>query len=414
MAFDIQVTNPQLHPNVVPHRIAPVRFARAVRGFTDIEAPDLDDRGFVLPRNFGTALGPVVGVRRNQTIRIKVIRDRLEPTTQIFPTVDDNTIVTLEHPSPGTALNPNVTLPDPADPTSKRREGDCIYLHGASTSSEPQMTKVKLHYRAADGPVLAEIAVRVYPPIQINVQAHSVTVNGTTPTTTVDIVRRIFRRVSAIYAQAGVSFTVNSSLQTHSITLNTAITSGAARLPGAVLVTNPEMQTVFTLTPNNASSLNVFYIPLMQDPNDGSSNPFDGFGVPRSKLSAGPFVGFQVGLMVVDLQDLNQAAALMAHEIGHVLNLEHYDNGQRPNGIRNDIWGHRNLMHNFVNLITSSAGTETFPNSPARAQVGYGAHNDGRIRNGQWLGTKQLTKIFQGDQINVLRSAAARRLYFPV
>ena len=45
--------------NIVPYRLVPVRFARAVDGFTDDAAPDLDDHGFLTAANC-TAHGPVV------------------------------------------------------------------------------------------------------------------------------------------------------------------------------------------------------------------------------------------------------------------------------------------------------------------------------------------------------------------
>lgn len=60
--FDLSLINPQLNSKLTPHRIVPVRFARAVDGFSDDTAPDLDDHGFTLPAQFCTANGPVVGL----------------------------------------------------------------------------------------------------------------------------------------------------------------------------------------------------------------------------------------------------------------------------------------------------------------------------------------------------------------
>ena len=71
MAINVDPIDPRIHASVVPHRIAPVRFARAVAGFTDSSAPDMDDRGFTLPAQFCSARGPVVGLGQGATIRVK-------------------------------------------------------------------------------------------------------------------------------------------------------------------------------------------------------------------------------------------------------------------------------------------------------------------------------------------------------
>lgn len=413
MAFDIQVTDPRTHPNVIPHRIVPVKFARAVSGFADTNAPDLDDRGFILPQDFCTALGPVVGVTQTKTIRIRVIRDRLEATTMIFPSIDDDTIAALEHPTPGTALNSS---------DQGERRGDCVYLHGAATGNRVRETKVKLHFGAIDGPVMAELAVRVYPELVIRVQAHAVTINGTAPTTTLANVQNIFRRINRIYAQAGVRFTIPTSLAAESVT-------GFARA-GTVTLTNvrddrnTELQTV--LRQNSAANrLNAYFFAHYFDTVSGLLDQVNGIAFSSDQARANlpnaatGFPGCQAGITVRDANDIVLIAHTAAHEIGHALQLEHYANGQQgptgtPSRVRNDIWGHRDLMHNFTNLITSGNATDIFPNSPARAQVGYGRYSNGNIMTGQLLSTKKIANIRQSDQINRLRTAARNGTFAPI
>ena len=94
-----------IHPAVTPHRIVPIRFARAVKGFSDSSAPDPDDHGFTVPAAFGSARGPVVAVMQGQAIRVKVIRDRFEPGAQLFPSVDDKSIAELQFPLEGNPLD---------------------------------------------------------------------------------------------------------------------------------------------------------------------------------------------------------------------------------------------------------------------------------------------------------------------
>ncbi len=403
MAFDLQVTNPRLHPDVVPHRIVPVRFARAVSGFSQTSAPDIDDHGFVLPSDFCTALGPVVGVRQTKTVRVKVIRDRLEPTTQIFPKSDDESIVSIEHPSTGTPL-------DASDTDSHK--GDCIYFTGAATGSTIQETKIKLHYGAADGPVIAEMAVRVYPELVIRVQAHLVTINGTAPTTTMANVRSVFRRVNRVYAQAGVRFSLAGAAMNETVT--GFARAGTVTLTNTADARNTELQTVLRQNPVR-TRLNAYFFHHYFDTVSGLQDQVMGIAFSRDSANANPasgaFPGCQAGITMRDSADLVEVAHTTAHEIGHALRLSHYHN-RNGNGVRNDIWAHRCLMHNFVNLIATGGGTSK--NSRARRRVGYGSYSDGRTMAGQLLMTKKLSKIRQSDQINVLRRATRNRSYAPV
>lgn len=407
MAFNIEVTNPRLHPAIIPHRIAPVRFARAVSGFSDSSAPDIDDHGFILPQDFCTALGPVVGVIQGKTIRVKVIRDRIEPTTLIYPSVDSDAIAALEHPAPGSPLDPN----DAGD-----KKGDCIYLNGAATGSTIQETKVKLHYGAADGPVLAEMAVRVYPKLTIGVEAHAVSINGVAPTTSLDDVKNIFRRINRIYAQSGVQFTIPSALKAEAV--NGFARNGTVTLTNVADQQNTELQTV--LRQNSArNKLNAYFFAHYFDTVSGQQDQVLGIAFSRDDANANPanaatgFPGCQAGITVRDSADIKESAHTAAHEIGHALRLQHYSNGQGDR-TRNDIWAHRCLMHNFVNLITTSGASAVFKNSVARAKVGYGSYSDGRVMAGQLLMTKKIANIRQSDQIDVLRKAARNKSYAPI
>ncbi|MBX3244445.1 MAG: hypothetical protein KF685_08320 [Acidobacteria bacterium] len=411
MAFDIQVTNPQLHASVIPHRIVPVRFARAVSGFADKDAPDIDDRGFIIPQSFCNALGPVVGITQNKTVRVRVIRDRLEPTTQIFASVEDTAIAALEHPSPGTAISSSDV---------GERKGDCIYLTGTASGSSAQETKVKIHFGAADGPVIAEMAVRVYPELVIRVQAHAVTINGVAPTTTLANVQSMFRRINRIYASAGVRYSLANNLAAESV--NGFTTPGTVTLTNVADQRNTELQTVMRLNPV-ANKLNAYFFAHYFDTVSGQQDQVLGIAFSRNDANANPpnpatgFPGCQAGITVRDSADIKESAHTSAHEIGHALTLMHYADGQAgtPSDIRNDIWGHRNLMHNFVNLINSSApGDDRFPNSPARGQVGYGSYSDGRVMAGQNLGIKKISGIRQSDQVETLRTAIRNRTYAPV
>src|SRR5579863_5747309 len=128
-SINIALINPQLHPKLTPHRIVPIRFARAVTDvFADDTAPDLDDHGFTLPAQFCTAHGPVVGLMgpaagqaTGPEVRIKVIRDRVSDTTKLFPTIDDASVAKITFP-----VNDVLSATDvAATATTPARNADC-------------------------------------------------------------------------------------------------------------------------------------------------------------------------------------------------------------------------------------------------------------------------------------------------
>src|SRR5207237_1058184 len=100
--------NVSLHPGLQsPESLAgqPARFGRSVTGFTEAGAPDLADRGFTIPAQFGLAHGPAAGMAQAVTIRVKVKRDRLESSSQIFPTIDNAAAANIVFPPAGSPLN---------------------------------------------------------------------------------------------------------------------------------------------------------------------------------------------------------------------------------------------------------------------------------------------------------------------
>lgn len=428
MPFNLQISNPMIHPAVTPHRIVPIRFARAVKGFSDSSAPDPDDHGFTVPAAFGSARGPVVAVMQGQAIRVKVIRDRLEPGAQLFPSVDDKSIAELQFPLEG---NPLDAVDHPAVVVdgieiADARQGDCVYLHGTATGSADTDTKLKIHFNSLSGPVMAEMAIRVYQPLIIRVQPHSVSINGTGPTTGLATVQSLFRRVNHIYAQAGVRFVVNGTMMPEAVGSpgGTAFTTaGTATLTNVPDDQNTELQTVLRQNPV-ANALNAYFFAHYFDTVLGLQDQVLGIAFSRDSARRNPanaatgFPGCQAGITVRDSADPIEAAHTIAHEIGHALRLEHYALGNGSSGAvgdqREDLWAHRCLMYNIVGLVAVAPAGNRYPSSPARIRVGYGNLASGIPSTGQLLTTKRRAKIQQSDQIHVLRQAWRANSYKPI
>ncbi|MEY2429490.1 MAG: hypothetical protein QOJ40_2375 [Verrucomicrobiota bacterium] len=406
MPFDIHLAG---DPAVDTFRIVPARFARAVRGFAQIVAPDVDDHGFTPASPFGQAHGAAVGVLRNHTIRVRVVRDRLEGTAPLFATSDDPSIASIEFPPDNQALDPNDT---PASGSDPERAGDCVFIHGASTASATAETKVKIRHGSNTGPVVAELAVLVYPVLLIRVQAHEVIIRGTGPTGfALATVRTLFDRVNDIYAQAGIQFRVNGAV----LTENLANAGGVPfATPGFVTLTatsddrNMELQTVLNTRPV-ANSLNAYFVPGYRDIAQAPPliNSTLGIAFSRNSANAAPpnvgtgFPGCEAGITVFLSGNTNTVAHTSAHEIGHALTLEHYNNKNPPGPGDSHIWGTRCLMHNFVSV--------------SGFDIGYGATAVGTgVSAGQLLMIKKRARIFQSDQVNVMRRAFLNNQYRPL
>jgi hypothetical protein len=402
VAIDLQlISDPNLD---LANRLMPVRFARAVSGTTDKRAPDIDDRGFILPPRFGSARGPVVGVMRNKTVRILVVRDRIDANAEIYVTSEDETIASVEHPAAGQALN---TADVGATDSTPERKANCIYLNGSSTSRSTQETKVLLRYGAADGPVIAELAVRVMPILVVRVQAHSVAINtGNQAVSNFGVIRDLFRRVNHIYAQAGVYFRLSSNLRNETIT-------GFARNDSVTLSNvsdsrNVELQTVLNTNPRK-NHLNAYFIRQYVDIVPSPPLVNGTLGIAFSSVSAnanpasGAFPGTQAGITAYIDADRRMFSDTVAHEIGHALTLNH-TRLRGAGGNPADIWSYRTLMY-YNTGLAGSIGID---------QIGYGRLQSGQRTNGTLITTKRWRGVRESDQVNRIRRAVLNGTYKPV
>ncbi len=414
MSFDLHLLE---NPSSAVLRVVPVRFARADSGGIDPSAPDLDNRGFKTDSNC-SARGPVVGVMPGSTIQIRVIRDRLESGALLFASVDDASLVELVHPAAGASLSPS---------DSGGRSGDTLYLRGAAGVRRSGMTLVKIHFGAAGGPVMAELAVRVHPRLRIPVAVHMVSINGTGPSMSFADIQDAFHRANHFLAPAGVTLDVRSPPLADSVTgfilpgvCLMAFEAAPPRMPTPPGVT--EHLRVLGLRPD-AAALNAYFVRTLALQTGGPTSFQEplGQGITQDVLDtlvaaapSPPSPRPGRGIMVATPTDTYEYSHVLAHEIGHLLDLAHYGGGEQPpaDNIKEDIWGHRNLMHNAAQLHPLPGSGHTCRSTEPRRRVGYG---DGSVgpRAGGFLGIKSFNRVRQSAQVAVLRSAVLARKYVP-
>jgi len=405
--LDVQVLSglPVTSP---PHRVAPVRFARAVRGPANASAPDIDDRGFTICAG-GPAHGPTVGVTLGSTIHVRVVRDRIDKAAPLFATLPPNQrVVSIELPAAGQSITAtDVELSLDVDPPPMPEE--CVALRGRGIGT----TTLSVRHGSETGPVLAELAVRVYGLIVIPVAFHRTSVNGVAPRFTRAEIDATFAGINAIYAQAGVRFDVARVVDDSVILDRTGST-----LPNDAV--NILSHQEFRIVLNRAvvqDMLNVHAVPKI-------AGGFEGAGNNRGiNADTQPGLVFNADPAAAPLR-----VATVAHELGHVLDLEHYGLGEEgktiadggtgePGNVREDIWAHRNLMYN-ANSLGAPSRFERFPpgnrfkSSVPRCIIGYGQLKTA-TPCGSLLGTKQRAAIPQSDQITGLRAAAVGGVFKP-
>jgi hypothetical protein len=424
MAFDIRLVDPGLALfiqigsglgiDIPPHRVVPVRFARAVSGFADASAPDIDDRGFT-----DSVHGPAVGVMRGQDVngtvqpgpevRVKVIRDRILSDVKLFPVFEDCSAAELVFPPPGKPLD------EDGDPFDPKRGPDIVAFRAISTDGDVHDCTLSIRHGSVQGTVMARMLVRVYPVKLVVVQIHRITVKGVAPTTTAADFDTIFALVNRIYAQAGVRFVLVRDANGSPLSLDDTFTGGGE--PGELVAefgvdTNYiELPPVSNLQYGNGR-LNVYIVHAFNEHN------LAGIGVNRTS-AAHNRPPMNPSLFLRDLheiaagQQLQAMAHSAAHEIGHTLSLGHFqDCASRQLQFRcNSLWARRSLMYTDITLKRPGGGD---PDFSAASRVGYGTLAEGAttfFQSGQLLSTKPFKNLPQGDEIDVIRKAIDARTF---
>lgn len=404
MPFPLHLFNPQNFPKLTARRVTLVRFVRAVTDvFSQSDAADPDDRGFNLDGAVVNAHGPVFGLcgpdgtNPAQQTRIRVMRDRLEPTVQLFPEIADSGLVSLVSPATGAPLGPD----------------DIVTVRAARAPGADTSTVLKLHAGSATGPVVGECALRVHPLLTIPIKGHLITINGTAPSSDTQTFQDCIREANKIMVPVGVKFDLQLPVLEESIV--------GLRKANTLTLTNTnhwdeELAKIMRQFAQ-PGVLNAYIVGHIDDTDGNGNVTVDGvLGVgissdfARSNPANGNYVGAQVGFIMHDPNGaLEEFSSTLAHEVGHVLRLEHYNNrnGTGPGGVQRNNWAGRNLMFNGARLR----------GGPPRDQVGYGVFtppsNPG-VQAGFFLGIKTLARLQQSNQAQVLRTAINDGTYLPI
>lgn len=360
--------------------IVPVRVDRAVRGQPQVDAPDVDDRGWVNNRvaglNTADARGALFGATVGDIVRLRVVREDLDDTVPLFVSVTGSQVAIEQPVGVG---------PLPADGVFSVR----------AVADNTSGSKVQVRVGAFDGPVICEADAHTFTQSTVKITPHVCTIHqsanaatgtGVPPTlggnaavrgTTLDdtAIGTIFDIVKAIWRPAGVQFNI-AAVRTEVFTGFTADDFAAQGGVGS------EEDRVMGRNRAN-QRCNIYFLRIM-DRSLGvgvnsvtrAANNFSQSGIligveGSSANNTGGGVTFRTSTGADLIHEIGND---VAHEIGHFLTLNHADRVDAvpatPNG-RTDTYNRRFLMHP-VNLLPAAVTPATATSVPRFDDIGYG------------------------------------------
>jgi len=342
-------------------RLVPVRFERAKTGAPDEAFPDIDDRGhnFKVPA-MGIAeskeiRGPVIGLRKSQKIKIKLVREQIDHSAPLFITSSDDAVIKVTKPAAGKKLA-----------TGK---STIIELEGGDfAEANPKSAKIEVRYESKTGPIIYELTAYVFSPLPVFLQPHIVTINNNAGTGGVKPainVNNVMTQVKALWAAAGVKFVVQP------------IKEWSVNLPTANKMMWGDINTVLAKM-WQANTVNIYVVREIDDALGLgiSKAAHTGFGINKPCVFAGEKSGATIRA------DTYWWANDVAHELGHFFTLWHPTDDTTPSTNwsqwgREDTWSMRFLMHNYNATFRENPPGDP-ADWPAFNDFGYGLESPGK------------------------------------
>jgi hypothetical protein len=326
--------------------VVPIRFARAVDGPTQGDAPDVDDRGFDMggrPKTWGKTdtRGAMVSVQEGDTVKVKVLTEDIDDSVELFVTSTNSQMASISGPA---ALDDGV-----------------FSLKGVKDSKNAPV-KIQVHLGSVSGPVLGELEPHIFQLRELRVVAHLVSINppasgpdavSTTSRTAQSLVA-VFEGVNRIWRAAGIKFLYDPA-ETRSPSISGFKVEG-------------QMTTDLDAEPSDSDEFDKLID--LHDPANNDDGPDPNAINIYFIRAANEVQGLTLdndsphfGIVIADEQNPDPSQTV-AHELGHYLdNDDHSDEDQQSKHIRDDIWSERRLMFGPADMNTDP---------DHRSDVGYG------------------------------------------
>lgn len=321
--------------------VVPLRFRRFNHGtLPALDCPEIDDRGYVKgtrPAPWGdtTVRGPSLGVTVTDTVRVRVLREDIDPGAPLVATSSDPAVLEI------------------ATPAGVIEASGEVRVRGVASGTATLVVRLG----DSEGPVLAEADVRVHSRLRIALTPHMVRIDSGTAAGTVPVVdvARITRLVRAIWRPCGIDLTVratvNDTIRLPSNHLNEFEWNGPSWQADARALLGLQRTRLGLAAGVRDQSINWYHIQQFTGGTPG------GFGFSRATADAN---GTDTGVVsaAVDTGGVVPPDVIghnLAHEIGHFFRLPHAQNRDADNAVT-DTFGRRQLMYPFTLLVGGTGG----------------------------------------------------------
>lgn len=356
--------------------VVPIRFTRAVTGMTKKDAPDVDDRGFVMGKrpwrwNKSEARSAQVGIMVGDEVRVKLLREDLSQNAKLYIVSDNPAACKVTDPPKGEKLDSH---------------HDTFKIKGVS-NKQKKNTRIQVHVGSADGPVIGELEPHVFARRRISVKPYLVRIDqkvgvtvsqGTEPLFSDEDIKKVIDEVRAIWRPCGVDFKILSTVKVNIVLRNKDTVTMPAGGSWA-----EEIKKVFDLQLKGKKRktrkpyIHWYVINGFLDLSEPVATQRDtagiGFNLDFAKrLNTCPgIITRQSGI------DFRTNTLLISHEIGHFFKLDH-PHLKHADDPAKDSYSRRQLMYPILGLNAAHA-SPGLTNLPRLNDHGYGSQLMGTL-----------------------------------
>ncbi|MEZ4298382.1 MAG: hypothetical protein R3B70_25750 [Polyangiaceae bacterium] len=346
-------------------RVVMVRWKRARHGDPHRHYPEIDWRGTKSPE-----FAAIVGVMQNHEAHVRLERENIDNSAQLYVVSSDDTKVQIVDPADGKV------------PAGARADIKIKALVGGN----PGEAHVEVRFGDKAGPILSKLLVRCFTRRRVTITPHIVTIHnsaGAGGAASTANVANIMAHVQAIWRPSGVEFTIGAT-QNETVNFATANILSESPFPG-------EIRTLL-MTNWVANTINVYFVRQI------GTRGVLGYGF--SRPSSVTFGTGNPGIILGDqtaggsIHDTAWAGNDLAHEAGHFFQLWH-PNNQQPPTEREDTFARHMLMHNYNTQPVQGNWKD---------DNGYGAIGSS-ARRGALVTHKHITGIATDNETSTARGA---------
>ena len=345
--------------------VVPIRFERAIHGFSRRDAPEVDDCGWIQGSPAAgwahpVLRGPMVGLMAGSTVRVKVVREDIDATAPLFVTVEDPSKIEIVLPAANAAI--------PAD--------GIIEIMGLTAHGAPGKVQVRLG--SITGPILGELEPHIFARLRIPITVHRVRIDqgathGTVPNQPIE---RMVRRMRAIWWPCGIDIVFDPHrrpiVDDHIALARRNEVNDPANDAWAEVKQILGLQRARLRLPAGTKDRSINWYIIDKFSPDASGFTTVGLGIRPElahRLHADPGI-LTTADGVTTEREIERAARTVAHEIGHFFTLKHVQERNSGNPVT-DTYGRRQLMFP-ISFLPAAVSPRTLLSAPRTDDVGYG------------------------------------------